>query len=164
MPHKDPAERRAQRRRNYAANRNRILAAHRELRARKRQQFLAYDAEYRTANRTKIRANFMQRTHGLRPEDWSALRDAQDGRCYLCGDELIDERLRIHVDHDHSHCGDLKSCHVCRRGLACGNCNKAIGFAGDDPARLRRMADALETAKLAVERRKEEAGEQLSLI
>ena len=53
----------------------------------------------------------------------------------------------------------------CRRGLVHNLCNVAVGFASDDPARLRFMADALEAAQLAVGQRKlASAGEQLVLL
>jgi hypothetical protein len=82
--------------------------------------------------------------HGMRAEDWAAMWTAQDGRCYLCGDEMTMERA--HLDHDHRCCPRGKSCQYCRRGLACPECNQLIGLARDDPARLRRIADSLEIA------------------
>src|SRR5262245_20840094 len=94
--------------------------------------------------------------HGMRPEDWRTLYVAQNGCCYLCGEKLDTEKVnRIHIDHDHRQCPPEKSCTVCRRGLACRGCNRAIGMAEEDPGRLRRMADALEAAQLEVERRRE---------
>ncbi len=89
--------------------------------------------------------------HGIRPEDWAAMWDAQQGACYLCGEEMVAGKAVI--DHDHSHCPPEQSCRTCRRGLACSNCNSAIGLAGDDPDQLRQMAGALEAAQLAVTQR-----------
>lgn len=133
----------------YAANRDRILARQRELAPQKR-------------DRGRIRQQ--RHRHGMRPEDWSALRDAQDGRCYLCGDVLVVGETD--VDHDHACCGPGRSCPVCRRGLACHQCNIIIGWAQDDPARLRRIADALEIAKREVAERmtNREPAEQLTLL
>ena len=104
----------------------------------------------------------MLHKHGLRPEDWAAMWDAQAGLCYLCSEPLIAEVAVI--DHDHSCCPEERSCRICRRGLAHPNCNSAIGLSGDDPAKLRAMADALEAAQLKVEGRKAIAYEQLALI
>lgn len=101
------------------------------------------------------RVHRLMRNHGLRPEDWAALWEAQGGRCYLCGTGLVEGK--IHVEHDHSCCPEGRSCQVCRRGLACGTCNRSIALAADDPGRLRRMADALEAAKLAVAERQLQA-------
>lgn len=48
---------------------------------------------------------------------WLSLQ--QDGRCAICRDDLAE-----HVDHDHG--SDLV------RGLLCFNCNRALGYAGDE--------------------------------
>jgi hypothetical protein len=56
------------------------------------------------------------------------------------------------IDHVHDCCG-WNSCAACRRGLACAGCNKVIGFAGDDPERLHRIADNLAVANIAARTR-----------
>ncbi len=121
---------RERRRRSYAENRE----ANRESQRR-------YRAKRGTDGR---RAQAWAQNHGLRPEDWAALWDAQDGRCYLCGDEMA--AGQAHIDHDHRCCPKDHSCAYCRRGLAHASCNHLIGFADDDPDRLRRIADNLELA------------------
>jgi len=98
-----------------------------------------------------IWANSLRKAHGISPADWHRMRDEQGGMCYLGGHPLPDERRRVVIDHDHSHCPSGKSCQVCRRGLACSNCNTGIGMACDDPVLLRVMADNLERAQHAVE-------------
>jgi len=143
---------REQRREYYLRNRD-------ELNARAREK---YQRNRATENeRSKLRS--LKNRHGLYPEDRDVMWDAQDGRCYLCGGELERGR-RSHVEHDHSCCGKDRSCPVCRRGLACWECNFVVGYARDDPARLRRIADALETAQRGVEKRKAASGEQLRLL
>lgn len=89
--------------------------------------------------------------------------DEQEGNCYLCGEPMDPARVRI--DHDHSCCAPNTSCRICRRGLAHHRCNIAIGMADDDPARLRKMADALENAQQAFRSRRiaSDMGEQLAL-
>lgn len=92
------------------------------------------------------------RKHG---SDWrtayAEFWDAQGGCCYLCGDPLdLTKPQCIVFDHNHACCPANKSCKICRRGLACNRCNRAIGYALDDPARLRRMADALDAANALV--------------
>lgn len=116
---------------------------------------------YRKANRERVReldrrawaTNGMRRRHGLWPKEWAALWAAQDGRCYLCGDPLPEDRSGVVVDHDHRCCPPKRSCSRCRRGLAHHACNTVIGLAGDDPKRLRRIAVSLERAKRQVVRR-----------
>ncbi len=99
--------------------------------------------------------------HGLRPEDWARMWDAQNGLCYLCGDELTP--AGTHIDHDHRCCPRDHSCSSCRRGLACGHCNRLIGLADDNPVRLRLIAGNLETALAAFEARRAGRPEQLTL-
>jgi hypothetical protein len=101
--------------------------------------------------------------HGPRAaEAWADLWEKQRGLCYLCGEELT--AGDTHLDHDHRCCPKMRSCQICRRGLAHNNCNVAIGYAGDSAARLRRMADALEAAQEAFESRRADADRQLLLI
>lgn len=103
-------------------------------------------------NRGKSREWRLRYKHDMGIDGWIALWDAQLGRCYLCGDPLTEDQADI--EHDHTCCPVPYTCWICRRGLACHGCNTTIGFANDDPARLRRMADALEAANLEVARRK----------
>lgn len=89
----------------------------------------------------------------MSPEDFTRIREAQQGLCYLCGDPLPDDRARVAVDHDHRCCPRKKSCEYCRRGLACNRCNLLIGWAKDDPQLLRLIADKLEAVITAATRR-----------
>lgn len=85
--------------------------------------------------------------YGLTPQRWQEMLTAQGGGCYLCGEPLDLEAARgINVDHDHSCCRGRRSCGTCVRGLACHGCNAGIGNFGDDPERMRRVADNLEMA------------------
>lgn len=148
-------------------NRDKILEQRREYHRRNRDELNKKAREKYQRNRvtenerSKLRS--LKVRHGLRPEDRLAMWKAQDGHCYLCGDELEPGR-KLHIDHDHSCCGKDRSCSICRRGLACQDCNQAIGRAHDDPDRLRRIADALEAAQRGVGQRKAAAAQQLELI
>lgn len=159
----------AQSRAYYAANREKSLARSREYHIRNRDQVRAQTRAYRAANMDKVcaqpsrsRESSAWYKHGMRPEDRAAMWIAQDGRCYLCGEEVAAEKS--HIDHDHSCCGQDRSCPVCRRGMACEQCNRAIGLAQDDPARLRRMADALEAAKRGVAARMAGRSDPIELL
>jgi hypothetical protein len=143
----DPEKYRAYKRARYAQDPEKILAQNRR---------------WAVRNGESMRTWRMRARHGMSPGDWATMYAAQDGRCYLCGDELTEDTAVI--EHDHRCCPRNYSCRICRRGLACGGCNVAIGRAQDDPARLRRIADALETAKLLVDQRQAEAGERLTLF
>jgi hypothetical protein len=154
-----PEQRRAWRERNKDREREMKLAY-------QRGYFLRNSAQIRERARkgyvpSRQRDAVLRSRHGLRPEDWATLWEAQDGRCYLCGGNLLDGKIVI--DHDHSCCPAGTSCPACRRGLAHDQCNVAIGYANEDPMRLRRMADALETAQFAVAQRLAKRSEQLPM-
>lgn len=82
------------------------------------------------------------RRHGITALEKEAIAEAQDG-CAICG-RLVPSARGWTVDHDHSCCPGERSCPSCRRGVLCHWCNATLGYAGDDPAVLRRMADYLE--------------------
>ena len=105
---------------------------------------------YRVANpgfRGKRDPEWRQKLYGVSLERLTAMLAAQDGGCYLCGEPLdVTAPRGVHVDHDHNCCRGSGSCGTCVRGLACENCNVGIGRFGDDPDRMRRVADNLEMA------------------
>lgn len=140
----------------YLDNKGKVLEGQRAYRQRNRDTARTYQREWYERNREKILADSVMYRHGLRPEDWAAMWQVQDGRCYLCDSDL--DPKHTHVDHNHACCDRRKSCPTCRRGLACSDCNAAIGYAREDPDRLRRMADALEAANAAFAQRKATAG------
>lgn len=72
---------------------------------------------------------------GLTPADWEAIYAEQGGTCYICG-RTRGTTKRLAVEHDHDS--------LLIRGLACGPCNWLLAKLGDDPARFRAIADALE--------------------
>jgi Recombination endonuclease VII len=157
-------------RENYLANREQKIAAateyakgHREerrTRARERGYSRKYYAKNRQAITAKQRAAYdpaltsvRNRTHkfGLSPEETQRLFDEQGGRCYLGGEPIdLDAPRGYYVDHAHWCCPGRKTCGKCVRGLTCNNCNHGAGGFGDEPARLRRAADAIEAADAEV--------------
>lgn len=62
----------------------------------------------------------------MRPAEYQALFDAQNGRCAICGQEST---RRLHVDHCHT-TGRL-------RELLCSRCNTGIGQFRENPDYLR---------------------------
>lgn len=154
----NPDRMRGYQQRYRAANRDRLLEERRQHRAANREKLNEQARALSRKNpkqRDQWSENRMRFVHG---RDWGlwyeAAWAAQDGKCYLCGDPLDPDAYKaIVIDHDHRCCPPAKSCAVCRRGLACTLCNKLIGLAYDDVARLRRIADALEVAVSAFEER-----------
>lgn len=102
--------------------------------------------------------------YGITPDQWQEFFDTQNGLCYLCDEPLnIETRHGINVDHDHSCCRGKRSCGSCIRGLACHPCNTGIGAFGDDPDRMRRVADNLELANRRVRNIPEVSGRPSSV-
>lgn len=130
-----------------------------EQKAEARERALAQGREYarvRWATNAAVRERERERNrqHGWRYylkskfklsiEQWHEMLLRQEGRCYLCNDPL--NPFDTHIDHARSCCEGARSCGKCVRGLACRWCNQGLGQFRDDPARLRRAADALEAA------------------
>lgn len=78
-----------------------------------------------------VKRRNVKRDYGITLEDYNALRAAQNNKCAACG-----AHNPTHLDHDHV----TKKL----RGFLCHGCNCAAGFAKDNPARLRLLADYLE--------------------
>jgi hypothetical protein len=76
--------------------------------------------------------------YGITEEQYNALLEAQGGACAICGrtPELAGRGKRLVVDHDHQCCRGTGACGKCVRGLLCQWCNRILGLAQDDPARL----------------------------
>lgn len=91
-----------------------------------------------------IRANNSQRRdlkvrYGLTLEEFDRMLAKQGGGCAICG--RVATTTRLCVDHDHRCCPGRKvSCGKCIRGLLCHNCNRAIGWLGDDPGLAKKAA------------------------
>lgn len=120
-----------------------------------------YMKGYYLRNKDKYAARERKRGHHYNWRhrcDWddmfASFWSLQDGKCYLCGNPLDRAEYRgINLDHDHSCCPLGRSCEKCRRGLVHRHCNSVLGYAEDDPDRLRRIADNLEAAKALVRER-----------
>ena len=171
---------REQRRRYRQEHKAEIAEYVRQYRAKNFEQVRERNRKWRAKNPEKVRAQqrrdaslrrSMQSIHGRGWDaDLTAFWEAQDGRCYLCGKELHEDQFPNPrgqgpaIDHDHRCCRRGRSCRVCRRGLACRRCNTTIGLFGDNPALLRRVADALETALAIVDERLKNQAEQGELF
>jgi hypothetical protein len=169
VAYKDPERRRAAAKAWRARNRGKVNAYQRAYRVRNGDRIRELERasrkpgrnrEYYARNREADLARSQKWRHDLTPYEWAAILRSQDGQCYLCGRDLTS--LKPVMDHDHRCCEGNRSCRVCRRGIACDDCNRAIGFAGDDPDRLRRMANALEAAQREVKEQKALMSAQLS--
>ena len=73
----------------------------------------------------KNRAKHLRRSFGMTVAEYAAMSQAQGERCAICETK---PDTALHIDHDHET--------MVIRGLLCGSCNRMIGLAKDDPARL----------------------------
>lgn len=92
--------------------------------------------KWRADNPGKNWARYLA-TWGITPERYTAMLEAQDGRCAICGVEECETGARFSVDHDHACCPGQKSCGECVRGLLCRACNHGLGSFRDSVASLR---------------------------
>lgn len=79
--------------------------------------------------------------YGLTPAEWEWLRESQQDRCALCGQNGT---IRLAIDHDHSCCGRKRACKKCIRGMLCAVCNRMLGHIEAKPALAARFSDYLE--------------------
>lgn len=89
---------------------------------------------HREDGHKKQRAYQLRRQFGLTPEDYTALTEAQNNCCWICG-KLAGTR-RLNVDHDHK-MGNVREA---VNGLVCPQCNQAMGGLQDCPYLLHRAA------------------------
>lgn len=143
----------------YAANPEPAREAQRKYYEKKRAENPDYWRQWRRSISTDLKYR-----HGITWEQLLEMLDAQGGGCYLCGEPLDPEASRgVHVDHDHQCCRGERSCGSCIRGLACHACNTGIGAFGDDPGRMRRVADNLEMANRRLRDPRPIRAEQIAL-
>jgi recombination endonuclease VII len=144
---------RARARAYYWANRDKMLVAtrlYRENNTEARREYFRKRQPIRTAqrrawneaNRDKQRAvnvrHHLKREHGMTVEQYSAMVEAQNGRCAICRQPPTGNRHcgKLHVDHNHEN-GQI-------RALLCADCNRAIGLMRERPERLTAAAWYLE--------------------
>lgn len=85
-------------------------------------------------DRTYHRVNNLKKKYGLTVEQWAELLEACSHRCVVCEKPFSSTRLPC-ADHDHV-TGLL-------RGVICGPCNLAIGYAHDDVGWFTRVSSYL---------------------
>jgi len=86
-------------------------------------------------------ATIKARKYGMTLEEMQEYVNGHDDNCDVCGQPDLTHRKatwtnNLTFDHDHVS-GRM-------RGMLCSTCNVALGQTGDDPERLRKLADYLE--------------------
>lgn len=115
-------ERRLQRKKYYQLNSEKVLLKNKD---------------YAQRNPEKIAAYQRRRRYGITQKDYDSLLKNQKGVCAICKGTNKSGR-GLGVDHCHT-TGKI-------RGLLCDNCNRGIGFLGEDIKRCREVIDYLSRA------------------
>lgn len=89
----------------------------------------------------RVKASKRKHATGFTHADFLAAGALQDHCCAICRSDFSEMDPRhTHADHDHL-TGE-------KRGLLCGQCNRALGLMNDSPLLLRRAAEYLENPPL----------------
>ena len=93
---------------------------------------------YRTHKDVWTKGQF-RRKYGITIEQYQEMFVKQNGNCAICFTHQLELKQKLAVDH----------CHITGlvRGLLCDACNRTIGHAKENPARLRACASYLERDK-----------------
>ena len=96
--------------------------AYRRYRKERPDQTREHDRRYRKRHPEKIRLiarrSHLRCCHGITPEDYEQLLQANGGKCWLCGTTSPGKSKHFHIDHNHI-TNDI-------RGLLCFDCNVNI--------------------------------------
>jgi len=132
---------------SYNTHREKKIKYARSWRRANPEKVKAFRKRWQKANPKKIheteRRYALKKNYGLTLKDYARMFKAQGEVCAICG-EPERERKYLSVDHDHF---TEKV-----RGLICTRCNRALGFADDSPAKLRKMAIWIEKHLLTLNR------------
>lgn len=126
----------ANKRRYYLENRERILA---QEKARQLRMDDITKEKVRNQRRKNYRKYDLKKHYNLTPDDWDNLFVDQRCRCAICGISDPGGHGHWNTDHDHS-TGQV-------RGILCCACNITLGYARDDPKLLKAMAKYLEKSR-----------------
>ncbi|EDY43970.1 recombination endonuclease VII subfamily [Streptomyces sp. SPB074] len=89
-----------------------------------------------------VHARVISRRYGVDLTWYLATLESQEGGCAICGSRSNGRRL--HIDHDHTHCGPRRGCAGCVRGLLCSSCNTGVGNFRDNVDLLKAAISYLE--------------------
>ena len=109
----------------------------------RRETYIRRATVWNKNNKDRRKWLVLKSRHNLSKEEYENQLLIQNGLCAGC-EEPPKDNTRFHVDHDHSCCpSSQKTCGKCFRGLLCGNCNRLIGLAKENPDTLLRLINYL---------------------
>jgi hypothetical protein len=82
-----------------------------------------------------VKEGNLKKIYGLSLADYARMKEAQGGKCAICGSSDSRGRGDLHVDHCHA-TGSV-------RGLLCTSCNNGLGRFRDSPELLRAAIEYL---------------------
>ena len=97
----------------------------------------------------------LTKTYNLSLSQYNEMLISQGGVCTIClkPETRVASNGKVNnmtVDHDHTCCNGPFSCGKCIRKLLCHACNVSVGLLNENPDRMRRMAEYIESYKRAV--------------
>lgn len=117
---RNPEEYRAQKRKWYENNRERIQAKNKAISP----QRVEANRKYYKKHPEKLVARWLNCTYRMTMDEYRAMSARQNGRCAICQLPEAETRQRkFHIDHCHA-TGAI-------RGLLCEHCNRMLGLAKD---------------------------------
>ncbi len=114
----------------HQENREKSVAKTRRWQQKNPDKMREYRIRTREARSLQMRKLHLRRTFGMTIDDYSAILDAQEGGCAICGDQPA-EGQSFHIDHNDDGV----------RGILCVRCNNALGQLKDDPELMLRAAE-----------------------
>lgn len=110
------------------------VATYRPLKANSGGRCATHHRKNQVRRKENAHEKHLQREYGLSKDQYNKLKDAQDGRCYICR-RAKGKTRNLSVDHDHK-TGEVRS-------LLCQPCNRMLGHLRDDPDAFERVAEYL---------------------
>lgn len=85
---------------------------------------LKQNSTWHKRNKKRVNNRVRLRNHKLTQIKYDLMLKEQHDRCAICKKRF---EKTPHIDHNHNHCSNLRSCDACRRGLLCEDCNLGLG-------------------------------------
>jgi hypothetical protein len=98
-----------------------------------------YEKDRYQADKVQTRERHLVRKYGVTLDDYNRMLKAQNGCCAICG-AAESEQFKSVFQVDHCHATGAV------RGLLCRKCNFVLGYLDDEPAKLARAIDYLESS------------------
>lgn len=122
---------------NLKKNPDKQALADKKYRETHAEQFKASRKAWGLKNPRRLKSNNLRKKYGITIEQYDEMFTQQNGYCKVCKKHQSEFNSPLNVDH----------CHKTKlvRGLLCGNCNKLLGLAKENPQTCKNAAKYLES-------------------